>query len=332
MTEEELNRLLRKYFTGEITAEEDAQLQEWSVKSEENRQLFNSLKRVWHEKSSEPKLINTEALVDHIWQQSTRQTKARKIDWNYISKIAAVFIIFITTPLLVLHITREAAEEPVVSALEKVIKFNPAGQKAKIYLPDGSLVWLNGATSLTYYSNFNETNRDISLVGEAFFEVTQNEALPFQVVCDNITTVAIGTAFNVEAYPEVEQIEVSLVHGQVKVTIDQKVEEDILLNPGSQVNYNLVNNEITKRAFDQNNVIGWKDGNLVFDRATYQEVINKLQKWYGIAITTRGNPPVGWKLSTTYQDESLRNILNNLRFGKNFTYKLSKNELKINFK
>jgi ferric-dicitrate binding protein FerR (iron transport regulator) len=332
MAEDELYRLLRKRFTGNISTEEETKLDQWIHDSKENQKTIDALSKVWQEKSAEPELINTEAQIDHIWQRSQISVYSKSIDWNYIIKIAAVVVLFVTTPLFVINWMQYTSTETTATvAIQKLIKSNPAGQKAKFYLPDGSLVWLNGASTVTYHTTFNETNRDISLTGEAFFEVAKNEVLPFQVVSGNITTTAVGTAFNVEAYPEDDQINVSLLHGKVKVAYDQNIEDGILLDPGYQVNFNLVNEKIEKNAFDQNKVTGWKDGKLVFANAGYEEVLSKIEKWYGVTITTQGNPPPGWRLSTTYQDESLRNILRNLRFGKEFNYKLGKDEVIINF-
>ncbi|MFW5759714.1 MAG: FecR family protein [Cyclobacteriaceae bacterium] len=331
MTEDELYRLLRKRFTGNISTEEETKLEQWLRDSKENQETLDALSKVWQEKSVEPELVNSEAMIDYIWQQSQGKNKTRKIDWNYISKIAAVFVIFISIPVLVLNFIQDKVESPANVQVETIIKSNPAGQKAKFYLPDGSLVWLNGASELTYHSNFNESNRDIFLTGEAFFEVARNEDLPFQVSSGALTTTAIGTAFNVEAYPENEQIMISLLHGKVKVAINE-IDNEVILDPGFQTNYESGNYKLNKQRFNESEIIGWKEGKLVLASANYQEVVDKLEKWYGVKITTNGNPPPNWRLSTTYQDESLRNILRNLRFGKEFNFKLGKDEVIINFK
>ena len=333
MAEDELYRLLRKRFTGNISTEEETKLEQWIRDSQKNQKTVEALSRIWQEESAEPELINTEAQIDHIWQRSQISEYSNSFDWNYMLKVASVIILFVATPIFVINWMQNISTETSATiAIQKIIKFNPAGQKAKFYLPDGSLVWLNGASELTYQSNFNETNRDIFLTGEAFFEVAKNKELPFRVSSGALTTTAIGTAFNVEAYSEKEQIMISLLHGQVKVSDENKFMEDILLDAGYQVRYNPEDQSTDKQAFDQDQVIGWKEGKLVFARADYKEVVQRLEHWYGVSITTNGNPPAGWRLSTTYQDASLRNILRNLRFGKEFNYKLGKDELIINFK
>lgn len=335
MAEDELYRLLRKRFTGNISTEEEAKLAQWLRDSKENQKTVEALSKVWQEKSAEPALINTEAQIDHIWQRSQMSAYSKSFDWNYLLKIAAVVILFVSTPLFVINWMQNTSTETSASiAIQKIIKSNPAGQKAKFYLPDGTLVWLNGASNLSYYSNFNETNREISLDGEALFEVAKNEVLPFRVISGKLTTTALGTAFNVEAYPVAQQVKVSLLHGKVAVSVknNENDNEDILLEPGYQVKFDAISNVTETEVFNEEKVIGWKSGKLVFSKADYHEVIQKLERWYGTKITTQGAPPAGWKLSTTYQDESLRNILKNLRFGKEFNYKLGKDELIINFK
>jgi ferric-dicitrate binding protein FerR (iron transport regulator) len=110
----------------------------------------------------------------------------------------------------------------------------PYGSKSILTLPDGTKLWVNSGSKLSYQSDFAKSNRNIYLEGEAYFEVAKNKKLPFIVHTGNVHIRALGTAFNVKAYPEEKKIETTLVHGLLK--IDKKgLKEPIILNPKQKV-------------------------------------------------------------------------------------------------
>jgi len=333
MKEERIDKLLRKHLMHTISDEEKIELQEWLDQQNSNPQLLHDLEKVWIEKSVEPEFINTDSMVDKIWQEGLNSKNAdfKYFDWNYFLKIAATVVIFIGLPVLLALRLQE--DQPVAEVKPEIItKVNPAGQKSKIYLPDGSIVWLNGASRIQYASFFDESYRNVVLEGEAFFEVAEDPDKPFSVTCGIIKTTALGTLFNVEAYSSQDLVKISLVTGKVKIEKSSSLDgKTVMLNPGYQVIYQKDNQEMIKKVFDEDEVIGWKDGKLIFRSASYPEVIEKLERWYGISILTEGSPPKGWRLSTEYKDETLLNILKNLRFGKEFNYELKKDLLKIKF-
>jgi hypothetical protein len=334
MQEENLDRLLRKYLTRTISEPEMHLLQKWLNQDEFNLTLLKNLEKTWEEKFAEPQNQVPNSLIEEIWQEGvareTYRKKYQRPDYNYYLKLAASFFIFIS---LIFYMYSEFRNQPVLPEIttSEIFKENPAGQKSKITLPDGSIVWLNGASSLKYNSDFNDSLRQVSLEGEAYFEVAHNPAVPFLVETGNLVTTALGTAFNVEAYSSEKDVKVSLLQGKVRVEPGNFRQDSIILSPGYQAVYHKNDQSITGNSFDSESVVGWKDGKLVFRKAEYAEVMAKLERWYGIKIITEGSPEKAWRLSTVYQDEVLVNILKNLRFGKEFQYELKKNELIIRF-
>jgi transmembrane sensor len=284
------------------------------------------------EKSAEPELVNTDAFIDKIWQQGVGEgTKkiSKSREWSYISKVAAIFFIFVSTPFLIYKIMNQPSETITKSVM--VVKENPAGQKSKIVLPDGSIVWLNAASSITFSTYFNDSDRVIDMKGEAYFDVARNPDKPFIVKSENLVVTALGTSFNIQAYSEQDEIKISLLTGQVRVENSRDQQNPLILAPGYEIVYLKATNELIDQEFKSHEAIGWKDGVLVFRNADYGEVTNKLGRWYGIEVITEGNPPADWKLSTSYKDEVLINILRNLRFGKGFNFELQKEKLIIRF-
>ena len=335
MEEININRIITKYFTGTIDDKESRLLQEWQNESSTNEDILGSMRHVWAERSTEPELVNTEALIDKIWHEGVEKSGQRRkkyTDWEYIYKVAAVILIFIVTPLLEYKVLRHNPQAESQYDFAKVIKENPAGQKVRINLPDGSIAWLNGASKVGYEAHFDDSIRLVELKGEAFFEVMKDASRPFVVHSGHLWTTALGTSFNINAYPDENTVRISLVSGKVKVENDIGRKKDVTLNPGHEVVYHEEgSNDFEERKFDADEVTGWKEGKLIFKGADYQEVLDRLKIWYGVNITTIGEPPAHFQLTTTYDNETLINILKNIRFGKEFNYELKENELILKF-
>ena len=165
-----------------------------------------------------------------------------------------------------------------------IIKQTIPGQKSTITLRDGSIVYLNSGSVIRYKSDFNDSLRIIELDGQAYFEVFRDETRPFVVKCRNLTVQALGTSFDVYGYKDTP-IQVSLVSGSVRLSLPNiKVDKEHVLNPGE---YSIINNEdeiIEKGKFDPDEVLAWKEGRLIFKDATIDEIIPKLELWYGVNI------------------------------------------------
>lgn len=334
MQEFNLNKIIRKYFTGTMNERESIFLENWIQTSSVNRDTFGELKKIWEERSFEPELVNTEEMIDKIWEEGVEKPgfKFRNYrDWDYIYKVVAVIMIFITVPLVEYKLLRDSFRNQPVVENGKEIRESLPGQKTRINLPDGSVAWLNGATSISYSVNFNDSARTIEMSGEGFFEVMKDPSKPFIVKCGDLETRALGTTFNVNAYPGQDLIRISLVNGRLKIEDINDQLQNIILNSGYELVYNQRTHDYFEQIFDPDEVTGWKEGRLIFRTADYQEVINKLEIWYGIEIKTTGQPPEGFRLSTVYNNESLVNILRNIRFGKDFSFELKKDELTIKF-
>jgi ferric-dicitrate binding protein FerR (iron transport regulator) len=153
------------------------------------------------------------------------------------------------------------------------------GAKSKIVLPDSSLVWLNSGSTLSYPQQFGK-NRQITLAGEAYFEVMKNEK-PF-VVSTNYGDVKVkGTSFNVKAYSDDNSFETTLEEGVVAFKV-KNTENEVTLQPGEQViktasGFNV--KQVETKYFTS-----WKDGKLLFNKEPFPEFIKKLERWYNVKI------------------------------------------------
>ncbi|MEQ9441319.1 MAG: FecR domain-containing protein [Cyclobacteriaceae bacterium] len=330
MADQEIIELLRKHFTNELTDQERTVLEDWRNASAANEYTLHTLKKVWGTSEDATGPEPSDDVIAHLWYEGVEKEKHRHIDWGYYLKIAAVILVVLASGIIfyrVSIVSPQASVEP----LALIIKDNPSGQKTKVALPDGSVVWLNGASKISYLPNFNDSIRAIELSGEAYFEVAENPEKPFAVKSGNLTTTALGTSFNIRAYPEQENIQVSLLTGKVSVEEADKPQNRALLTPGNELQYNRETGEQVRHEFEPDQAIGWTKGLLVFDHDSYEEFVRKIERWFGVTVRTEGTPPEDWELTTSYQNEALVNILKNIRYGKPFNYELTHDHLTLKF-
>lgn len=165
----------------------------------------------------------------------------------------------------------------------------PRGGQYQLTLSDGSKVWLNAASSITFPTAFTGNKREVSITGEAYFEVAHNALMPFDVKVGNIKVKVLGTHFNVNAYDDEDAIKTTLLQGSVKVS---KGNEDILIVPGEQARVNKASAKITvKKNIDLEEVVAWKNGLFQFDQAGIKTIMRQIARWYDIDVEFEGGLP-----------------------------------------
>lgn len=262
-----------------------------------------------------------------------RYTTSPAYHWNYRLKVAASILLCALVPALIMWwVYQPSAYQTLVVAPETVTKNNPAGIKSQLQLPDGTIVWLNAASSLTYPVAFDSLSRQVMLEGEAFFDVAEDKLRPFTVQSGKISTTALGTSFNISSYPREETIEISLVTGQVLIGKNEVGgHEQVVIDPGEQIIYQQHTSGFIKSNFDYDASMGWKDGLLVFQEVNITQIKTKLERWYGVSIEIQGTPAQAWKISGTFRNQSLERVLERLAFSKGFTYEISGKQAVLNF-
>ncbi len=249
---------------------------------------------------------------------------------------AAVFVIVITTVLLYDTLTQENTTDVAAEVVEWEIISNPKGKRSKVTLPDGSLVDLNYESTLKYPKQFNSKTRLVELHGEAFFDVVHRDDHPFVVKTGMLETEVHGTSFNINSFPYLDELDISLVTGKVKVrkaSEDMQVMDSIFLNPGEQVQFHKVSQKMVKNQFDIESALAWKNGTLIFKEVGFDDFISKLERWYGVNFYIEGTPPKDWSLNGTYQNEKIEDILRGVKFiyGMKYNYDHEGKNITISF-
>lgn len=181
------------------------------------------------------------------------------------------------------------------------------GQKANMTLPDGTQVWLNSDSKITYNSNFNQANRDISLEGEAFFEVAKNESTPFIVHTKQMSVKAIGTAFNLKAYNDDPDITTTLVSGKVRINTPLQSQ---LLEPNQRLVFD--KNERRTRISNEQDIesfSAWRENQLMFNDQNFRSITKVLERHYNIRFVFEDSRLEGYCFTGTIPNTGLESLL-----------------------
>ncbi|WP_343702056.1 FecR domain-containing protein [Chitinophaga sp.] len=163
----------------------------------------------------------------------------------------------------------------------------PRGGEYRLTLPDGTRVWLNAASSITFPVAFADHERAVKISGEVYFEVAPNKARPFRVTTGNTTVEVLGTHFNINAYEGEAAIKTTLLEGAVKVNTAY---ERTVLEPGQQARVTGSGKMSVADDVDLDEVMAWKNGYFQFNDADMPSVMRQLENWYDITVTYEG----GW--------------------------------------
>ncbi|VXD14078.1 FecR family protein [Marinoscillum sp. 108] len=324
---------IRKYFDGELSQKEAENFLEWYLSEKSEEEVYAEIDKLWQAKGKSEFEWNGDELYKKLASKKDNertlgvsrhiQAPKRGNQHRWWKVAAAVLILAVSSVLLYNQAGPTSTPEP----MARVVKTNPAGQKSKVYLPDGTIVSLNSESSISFIDEFAE-GRKVYLVGEAFFDVTEDASRPFTVYSGYLATTALGTSFNIRSYNN-EQTEVTLVTGKVKVEKNNS-NEIVYLTPGERAALG-TDQSIIKGKADLLAVTYWKEGVLYFDKTDLNEVVETLERWYGVDISAFGDLP-SIKCSGTFQkNEYLSNVLDILSHSVGFRYQLEGKKVKLEF-
>ncbi len=202
----------------------------------------------------------------------------------------------------------------------------PLGGIYQVTLPDGTKVWLNAGSSLKYPMSFAKNERRVRLEGEAFFEVTKDSARPFKVLSKGQEIEVLGTAFNVNSYPDNTVIKTTLVNGKVKLSNHKRYSEAIYLLPGQQ-STNTNNGKIQLANVDTAPFTAWKEGLFYFDETPLSDALQQIGRWYNVEVKYKGEVPQTHFYGRIKRSKPLRDVLDVLEEG-GLRFELSKSDEK----
>jgi len=270
-----------KYLSGQSSSGEQKELLDW-LRMGDHLTEFKEIKKEWNnEVSSE--IIPSEYQNNWSEIQSSIQRKTqseligirRKL--NFL-RYAAIFILLISVPTIIYLMqskTQNTSQQLVYTTVSADF-----GQISKVVLPDSTVIWVNSGSTLTYNNQFSSTNRDIQLIGEAYFKVTKNKNLPLIVSSENIRVKVLGTVFSVSAYPEEENIQVVLESGKVELSSSANSNFRQQMKPGEMATFSKEKKELLLSNVNTSLYTSWKDGLINVYNLPLSELVLKLEKRY----------------------------------------------------
>ncbi len=348
-----MDDLILKCLQDEASSEEQQEVWSW-LQDDKNLVRYQRLRDSWLASG----MIRNDSSFD--LEQHYQKVQARiqsKIQdkpimrlrlWSSIWKVAALFIFAF---LLGFSITQLISNRSIRSLAENHYNIEaPMGAKITMDLADGTKVWLNAGSRLTYSNAFNVDNRTVHLEGEGYFEVAKNKRIPFVVEADGVEVKAVGTAFNVKAYPDEALVEATLVEGIVDVsegrqTIrlepNQKVsfvrssarlatqsnaqeeEELVMVDPRNIQTVDIIH---TKN-INPNLYTSWRGQRWIFEREKLTDFTKILERRYDVKVYVMDSELNDYKISGSIHQQSLDQLLNAVRLTVPINYKIINNEV-----
>lgn len=318
---EDIELFLSDYFAGCLNAEEVREVEAWRDASEGNMRIYRQAKRLSEsfDLLTEMKQYNAEKALNKV----NGRIEHHRSFFFYWQRVAAVLILPVLFFAVWNYMGAFSKKSNLLAVTWQTIK-TPPGVKSNLKLPDGTMVWLNSNTEITYPSAFVSKYRKVKVVGEAFFDVAKDKKHPFIVNLGNVSVQAVGTRFNIINYKDDSRNSVVLESGKVNLlneTLrkDKKVAE---MTPGQIALFDKKETKITITNVNTSKYSSWIDGRLIFEEDSMNEVVNKLNHWFNVNIEIRDPEINTYVYTATFQNESLEQILKLLKLSAPINYQI----------
>ncbi|MBX2844335.1 MAG: FecR domain-containing protein [Flammeovirgaceae bacterium] len=343
MEENKILDLIARKLSNECTEEELLHLNKWLEENREHQLSYSIIEEYWENRSEShnkrahqvhDRVIEKINKAAHNKEQSAFKYYPNSIIiWtrlSFFTRMAAIAILVIGLTFYVTNIDKKEIVTE-VPEIEILVKENERGKKTQFTLSDGTKIWLNASSKLEFPKVFTDNSRKVYLEGQAYFEVAKDSSKPFKVITSNITTTALGTKFNINAFPENEEIEIDLTEGKVLIqnTENKSVKNENILVSGKALLFNKLTREVTESKFDPKAATAWKDGIIYFNHASLYSVVDKLERWYGVNIQISGKREKDWDYTGEFDNENLKNVLESISTVEKFEFTLIKKDVLI---
>lgn len=301
-----IEELLPRYCEGDVTEEEKQLVEEWIARSDENYRIVRQIYTIYLAADTLHVLdkgVDTEKALANV---SSRMSKSGHVSWFiWMQRIAAVLFIPVLITLLMQNFNSEELEAQMIE-----MKTNP-GMTTTFSLPDGTVVYLNSESSLSYPSRFDGKTRGVVLRGEAFFSVMKDHEKRFIVSTPHGASVEVlGTVFNVEAFPKDSIISTTLVEGKVSFVYNKRGQsESHILTQGQKLVYNSNNQQVTIKPTAGVSETAWKDGKIIFSDTPLPKALRMLEKRYNVEFVITSRRFEGDSFSGSFKHQRLDRIL-----------------------
>lgn len=327
--------LVIKVLQGEASPAEQRIADEWIAQNPENKKLFESYKALLLLTRPRKHHFDTdkawEKLNARIHDASQKPGRGReKSNKRRIVMMSAAAVSGIAAMLLI-ALALFQLNKPVA----EMKQFVAANQGIEtLELPDGTNVVLNLGAQVNYPERFTSETREITIFGEAFFEVSHNAEKPFIIHAGGLDVKVVGTSFNVEANPDADHVKVTVNTGKVLVyrtgeAADETIEGNHLLTAGEMATFSKENGYILKGVNDNPNFLSWKTGILIFRESRLADVLKTLENRYKTKFIAPEQEVLNQRLTARFENESLEEVLETLSLIFNLKFEVGQEEVKV---
>ena len=316
-----IDELIATYLTEGLDKNALAELKAWIAASPENKNYFIQQREVWFSAVSREAAskYNKDKAFDTFKKRIGNRKEIEKTShhgfrlsmlWRYAAIIAVI--------LAVGCFSYWQGGVNVKDTFADISVEAPLGSRTKLYLPDGTLVWLNAGSRMTYSQGFGVDNRMIELEGEGYFEVRRNEKLPFFVKTKDLQLQVLGTKFNVEGYSDKDDFEVTLMEGSVRVASRIGLGDTLMLKPDSKACLQK-DGRLKVIPVDDYNPYRWKEGLICFRNESFLSIMSDLEKYFGVSIVVENKNVLKYYFTGKFRqadgiDYALRVLQRDIRF------------------
>tara|TARA_R110001583_G_scaffold165450_1_gene318161 strand:+ start:889 stop:1866 length:978 start_codon:yes stop_codon:yes gene_type:complete len=323
------DRQIYRYIKGEGTFIERKNVVEWIRESLDNQKKFNILKAKYI--GSTLKDVENNDNEVHYKKLNNRIKGKRK--YIYSSLIALVFLL----GAFFLGNNNQEVVRKVYTNSPEINNYNDTlntitsnSIEQEVILPDGSIITLNIDSKLIYPKKFNDTIREVTLIGEAFFDIKKDVNKPFIVNANELKIRVLGTSFNVKSYSEDNKIETTLVSGKVELIKDE--ETPIILAPSQKAVFNKTEKKMKIEEVNASDVIAWREGKLIFNKTTLQDVVIDLERKYHVQFIIKSKSLLDYEYTGTFDNLKINEVIDLLIISSPIKYTIQNDKIILNMK
>ena len=329
-----IDELIANYLTEGLDKNALDELKTWIAASAENQQYFICQREIWFSAVSREaaSVYDKDKAFENFRnrvesQKEIQSTSRRGFSLSALWRYAAVVAIIIAVGC----ISYWQGEVNVKDTFADISVEAPLGSKTKLYLPDGTLVWLNAGSRMTYSQGFGVDNRKVELEGEGYFEVKRNEKIPFFVKTKDLQLQVLGTKFNFRDYPEDHEVVVSLLEGKVGLNNLLREEKEAVLSPDERAVLNKANGFLTVESVTASNVSQWTDGYLFFDEELLSDIAKELERSYNVKIHIANDSLKTFRFYGNFvrREQNIQEVLEALASTEKMQYKIEERNITI---
>jgi transmembrane sensor len=328
---ERIDDLIVNYLSHQSSPNEEEEFQAWLSQTDENRRYFVEMQDLWNTLATQDKdAFDSEAAYHRFKARVSFQHQPEgKIHKHFPSPFywaAAVIMAFVLGGLSFLAINNEIIQHNT----KQYAIYVPYGAKTRVVLPDNSVVWLNAGSTLRYGQNFGQKSRQVALVGEGYFEIAHNPAMPFTVNANQASVKVLGTKFDVKAYPEDKQLDVTLLRGSIQLTTIYQPNKSLKLIPNQLAIVDKTHQNVTVENVDACEAAAWTKGKIVFDEELFGQIVRRLERDYNVTIDVKDTNLNYLRFYGDFSNaQSIQEILNIMTSNNEFHYTMNENHISV---